>query len=244
MLALARRHVALSLPDFDVVQKDMVSYRFIPGAPLLRDDVLRDDEATQEALAQTLARFLQQLHAIPAAELAAHDIPRSATARSRQDWFALYKETEEKLFPLLMSDAKEWVQRLFAPVLADPDFTACQPVFVNGDLAPYHILCDQPRGRINGIVDFGTAGLGDPAVEFSCIINVYGESFLRRMARYDPALAEHVERARFWAGTLELQWLLGGLRTQDPSWFAVHLGRARDVWPVGSGWPSPRERSA
>jgi hypothetical protein len=32
------------------------------------------------------------------------------------------------------------------------------------------------------------------------------------------------------------QWLLGGLRSGDASWFAVHIGQARDVMPVGSGW--------
>ena len=237
MLALARRYVDLCLPHFDVCAEEMASYALIPGEALLRDDILRQDEAAQEAIAATLGSFLRQLHAVPEAELEANAIRDSVTERSRADWLQLYEDVREKLYPLLMSDSKEWVRRLFAPVLADCDFMQVEErVFVNGDLAPYHILCDREAGRINGIIDFGTAGLGDPAVDFACIIGNYGESFLQRMATYYPAITRHVERARFRAGALELEWLLGGFGTQDPSWFPVHIGRARDVWPLGSGW--------
>lgn len=70
------------------------------------------------------------------------------------------------------------------------------------------------------------------------IIYSYGESFLRRMAKSYPEIEEAVNRARFWAGTLELQWALSGIRASAAkwSWFTVHLGSARDVMPIGAEW--------
>ena len=67
------------------------------------------------------------------------------------------------------------------------------------------------------------AGWGDPATDSACLIDVYGETFLRRLATHCPAIEEHIERARFWAGTLELQWFLTGLRSKGVSWFTVHM---------------------
>ncbi len=89
---------------------------------------------------------------------------------------------------------------------------------------------------MTGVIDFGTAGLGDPACDVSILINNYGESFVRRVSQHYPAIGSMIERARFWAGTVELQWVLGGIRTGDLSWFTVHIGHARDVMPIGSGW--------
>jgi aminoglycoside 2''-phosphotransferase len=91
-------------------------------------------------------------------------------------------------------------------------------------------------GRLTGVIDFGTAGSGDRALDFSMIINNYGESFLRRMSRYAPLPQDVLERARFFAGYIELEWALNGLRTQDPAWLLVHLGRARDSLPSGMPW--------
>jgi aminoglycoside 2''-phosphotransferase len=164
-------------------------------------------------------------------------IGRSVTLRSYDDWVKLYERVEEHLFPHMMSFSKEWVKQHFAPVLADPHFMDCELRFMNGDLGPYHLLYNSETHLLNGVIDFGTAGIGDPACDFVCLLNQYGEPFLRRMSNYYPNIGDLIERTRFWTGTLELQWLLGGLRYPDePTWFMVHIGRARGMMPVGSGW--------
>lgn len=138
--------------------------------------------------------------------------------------------------PLLWADQRAWLADLFAPLQRGVlDLDAFTPAFVHCDLASYHILHDS-AGRLTGVIDFGTAGSGDRAMDFSMIINNYGESFLRRISRYVPLPQDVLERARFFAGFIELEWALNGLRTQDPSWLLVHLGRARDSLPSGTSW--------
>jgi aminoglycoside 2''-phosphotransferase len=237
-LALMKKYVDVRLPEWTVHAPDFISYEKIPGEPLQRHDILRWPEADQKGIAAELGQFLSVLHGIPLEETEAHGIGPSATKRRPEDWLKLYEDVREKLYPLLMETSKAWAEQHFAPLLADPGFMDCEERLMNGDLSPYHLLVDPETRRLSGIIDFGTVGLGDPACDFACLIDAYGESFVRRVARYyEDDIEELIERARFWAGTVELQWLLGGLREpQDPSWFAVHIGRARDVRPVGSGW--------
>ncbi len=63
-----------------------------------------------------------------------------------------------------------------------------EPQLVHGDLAPYHILADKPAARLSGVIDFGVAGLGDPATDLGCLLQAYGESFVRRMRPAYPEM--------------------------------------------------------
>jgi aminoglycoside 2''-phosphotransferase len=134
----------------------------------------------------------------------------------------------------MMKHTQAVVHALFAPIVNDAAWLDHTPCLTHGDLAQYHILYDPVTQRINGIIDFGVAGLGDPAGDLGLIINVYGENYLKRIGQFYPDLSQQLDRARFYASALELQWLLGGLRSKDMSWFTVHLDRARDILPYGS----------
>ena len=240
-LDLARKYVDIPVPDWDYRSDEMVSYPFIPGEPLLTDDLLRMNEQEKNAVAETLAAFLKQIHSIPMAEVNAANIQRSAAARSIDDWLQFYEDVQEHLFPLMWADGREWVRRHFAPLLADHAFMDHEPRFMIGDLATYHLLFNRQTNKFTGVIDFGAAGIGDPANDFSLIINQYGESFLRRMSRTYPEIREHIARARFGAGTLELEWVLGGIQRGENDMFVVHLGRARDMMPVDSAWQDKAE---
>jgi hypothetical protein len=74
-------------------------------------------------------------------------------------------------------------------------------------------------------------------VDWGCLINTYGEQFVRRMHQVYPIPQATIDRARFLAGAIELEWALIGIQSQDPSMLLVHLGRARDSLPLGTPWP-------
>jgi len=240
ILDLVRRHVDLAVPTFEYQEPDFVAYRLIQGNPLNRQDLVELDLSQQDRLADQLATFLRQLHAISPAELQRRGIADSDAQRTPEDWLQLYADVERDVFPLLWRDQRDWVDRHFAPLRTAQLDLAYQPVLIHGDLAQYHILFQsRVTPDLVGIIDFGTAGLGDPAGDFAVVISMYGERFLRRMARAYPAIADALDRARFWAGTMELQWALAGLRSDDRSWFVAHIGRARDMGRIGTPWTPP-----
>jgi aminoglycoside 2''-phosphotransferase len=210
-----------------------VIYRFLPGAPLAQDELLRCDDAGQERIAEALAAFLKQLHAIPRAALDAAGMLVSPATRSAADWERMYDRAQRELFPHMLAYQHAWVHRLFAPVLDGRLPMTYEPVLIHGDLAAYHLLYDPTAARLTGVIDFGTGGLGDPAADYSILMQMLGEQLVRRMARFNPAIEALLDRARFRAHALELEWALKGVRTNDVSWFMAHLSNARDIGRFG-----------
>jgi aminoglycoside 2''-phosphotransferase len=234
VIELARKHVEMPLPEIEYKADDLMVYRFIGGSALQQTDILKLNEDGQWRLVEQLATYLRQLHGVPKDEVKRCEISQSDVNRNRDVWLKLFEDVKNELFPLMMPHAREFVIEHFAQIVADENFMNYEPKLINGDTAPYHIIFDKESKRINGIIDFGTAGIGDPAADFACIIYNYGESFLRRMARFYSGIEEALDRARFWAGTLELQWALSGLRSQNNWWHLVHIGGAKDARPIGS----------
>jgi aminoglycoside 2''-phosphotransferase len=79
------------------------------------------------------------------------------------------------------------------------------------------------------VIDFGVAGIGDPALDVGSLITAYGERFVAKMIKTYPDLGKQTSRARFYAQAIELEWVLLGLETGEMFWFTAHLGEARDV---------------
>ena len=128
-----------------------------------------------------------------------------------------------------MPHVRDWVTEHFESHLADRSNFEYEMRMVDTDIPPYHIMFDGFTRRINGIIDFGCAGLGDPAIDFGVIIYNYGESFVDRFYNEYPEAEVYLKRARFYAGAHEVRWLLTGIERDDRKWFAVHVGSAKDV---------------
>ncbi len=64
ILELIGARVEMPVPRFESQAEDVVIYRMLGGEPLTREGLLRQDEAVQDRLAEQLARFLSQWHAI------------------------------------------------------------------------------------------------------------------------------------------------------------------------------------
>lgn len=232
VLQFVAKHISLPVPCFESLAPDVVMYPFLRDEPLSRETILRLPLPKQTALAAQLAQFLQSLHTIPSAELTAHHI-RTKTLPTRVAYEKFYADLERELFPLLMRHQVIWLNQLFAPVWERTLDFSIKPALAHGDLGPYHLLYDPATQLLSGVLDFGEASLYDPADDFANLLNGLGESFVSRMLLYYPSASLLLERARFYAANLELQWVMHGLRSDDRSWFAVHLGRARDVLPFG-----------
>ena len=160
-------------------------------------------------VADQLATFLRQLHAIP------YDacVPVTPAPCRYADWLGIRRRLET----------------LFAEMLADPanfDYTPC---LIHGDLACYHLLFDEPSRSLAGVIDFGAAGVGDLALDFACLLQYYGGSFIECLYDQYPAARHYAKRAQFYAQALELQWVLSGLESGEAFWFTAHLGNARDL---------------
>src|SRR5438045_442242 len=173
-----------------------------------RDILLRLPENKQQAVADQLAQFFKELHGIPVNEVSDYEIPMADALMRYEGWLKVYQRIKEKVFPLLMPHLREWATEHFESYLTDERNFQYELKMVDTDIPPYHIMFDKQREHINGVIDFGCAGLGDPAIDLGVILYHYGESFVKRFYRVYPEAEAYLKRARFYAGAQELRWLL------------------------------------
>lgn len=233
VLKIVQSYIDLPVPFFEHLEETFVSYRFIRGEPLSRHTLLKLTPIAKARVISQLATFHQQLHNIPQEVLVNAEISSSDAKRSREDWLKLYEQVQEILFPHLRRYQKTLINQLFAPVVSGELDLSYTPVLIHGDLPIYHILFDPVSQSITGIIDFGIAGLGDPACDVAVQIGNYGESIVHCMRSNYPFLENVIDRARFWTGTFELQWALAGIKYNDISLSLAHIGLAREVQPIG-----------
>jgi aminoglycoside phosphotransferase (APT) family kinase protein len=136
------------VPEFEHVSTDppFVVYRLIEGEPL------RDEDARH---------FLDALHAFDATGL-----PLPA-----DDWVESYERQAEEfravVLPLLDVDERPRAEALFGEIASLAEF---EPTLVHGDLGPEHMRCRE--GRLVGVIDWGDARIGDPALDYAWLLNV------------------------------------------------------------------------
>lgn len=229
LLRLLKDYITLPVPSPFYEGEDCMAYRMIPGETLRRDVLMRLAEGEQQAIADQLAQFFRELHGLPVSEITDFEIPMADALMKYEGWVNAYGRIREKVFPLLLPHLREWVTEHFESHLADRSNFEYEMKMVDTDIPPYHIMFDRTRKRLSGIIDFGCAGLGDPAIDLGVVIYNYGESFFKRFYKVYPEAESYLKRARFYAGAHEVRWLLTGVESGNPFWFAVHVGSAKDL---------------
>lgn len=229
ILRLLQNYVTLQVPSPLYESDDCLAYRLIPGETLRHDMLMKLPEDDQQAVADQLAQFLKELHGVPVSDITNFEVPMADALMKYEGWVSAYERIRDKVFPSLMPHLCDWVTEHFESHLADRSNFEYELKMVDTDIPPYHILFDRRQRRINGIIDFGCAGLGDPAIDLGVVIYNYGESFVNRFYKGYPEAETYLKRARFYAGAHEVRWLLTGIERNDPWWFAVHVGSAKDM---------------
>jgi aminoglycoside 2''-phosphotransferase len=185
-----------------------IGYPMLPGQPLWRETLAAiGDGAALDRMALQLAGFLRALHGLPAPEL-----PPAPEEAAR--WAALFDDFERELFALVRPDARAGVLRLRGRLLAELRRGPPPAALRHGDFGGGNLLYDPQTLCISAVIDFGAAGLGDPAADVAAL-STYGEAFLARGLPAYPAMAAMLPRARLYRQTFALQQALHALRAGD-----------------------------
>jgi aminoglycoside 2''-phosphotransferase len=179
----------VAVPQFEHVGRQsgsgllFVGYRLIPGEPLEPDlfEALSDD--TQQRVLQTLADFIQFVHAVPigAARQAGVE-PLSTRDLVGSTWAAARELALARLAPADGAALTAMIQRF----LADGANFAGPDCLLYADFAPEHILYDRAAERITGIIDWGDMAIGDPDYDLTYLYQDYGPAFVERLLAYLP----------------------------------------------------------
>lgn len=134
------------VPEF-VYAAEVAVYRLIDGTPLAEEE-------------ENVHEFLDALHAFDVGDL---PVPRP-------DWIDTYRakcdEFRRVVVPLLDAGERNRAEALFADVETLAGF---EPALTHSDLGPEHLLCRD--GALVGVIDWGDARVGDPALDYSWLLN-------------------------------------------------------------------------
>ena len=197
---------AFTAIDTDKIGDAYMGYKRIPGTPLMRETFKAIPAASKPLLAEQIAGFLKTLHSIKPLD--------SFPTRDTVDiWEDMFDRIQKKLFPLMRQDAHEQVSGHFQSFLNSPSLFT--PRLRHGDFGTGNILINPETYHLAGIIDFGFAGVGDPATDFAGLLICYGVDFYGECARHYPEMQTALPRARFYIETFALQEALFGIENDD-----------------------------
>lgn len=208
--------------------------KFIYGSPLFRNEMLLLKDSDQNYIAKQIGSFLRQLHSIPAKSLISNHMGQISDDLSREAFLSEYDDIQRKVYPYCDSYTKECIKQIFSPIVQNEDFLKFDPTLIHADLTPHRFICDKETKRINAVIGFGSAGMGDPAYDVGALLNGFGETFVKRIGRYYGDMTKIIGRARFYANFNHWNWAkrtADMITTRDFSQFRFDL-HAIDIMPI------------
>jgi aminoglycoside 2''-phosphotransferase len=173
------------------------------------------------SLRTEIASALRQLHGLPVAPFAA---PDAAVAAWRGKYRRLREDVADRVIPLLDDETTAALDDAWDRFEADLDFV---PTLVHADLGVEHILVS--GGHLAGIIDWETAGAGDPAIDFVGLWLTLGpERTGEILDRYDPADQGIRDRIPTYVWLSAVHEVIYGLDEGEPGIRAEGLARLRD----------------
>jgi aminoglycoside phosphotransferase (APT) family kinase protein len=196
----------------------LAGYDKIPGTPA---DVT--EAIDWPTVARQLGIFLGELHTYPVGRALEAGVPREKRSPAQWRDRALASLDGIANLPVDQRDLREYLSDL-------PKCTSGTPRLVHNDLWAEHILIDPHTLGVSGVIDWGDAAIGDPAIDLALVYAWRGEQGLREVVAHYPVTLTPciVDRVRYLATCLAIRNLELGQYMEHPRW--VEAGRKALRW--------------
>ncbi|MHB1630212.1 MAG: phosphotransferase family protein [Bacilli bacterium] len=188
-----------------------MGYRKISGIPLTREWVISTEVSNLNILAAALADFLRILHTLPIPQEIINIVP----FQNKTDyWSNIFERIQRLLFPYMRFEARNQVKEHFESFLNSSRDADDGMSLIHGDFGGRNILLSDNYRGLEGVIDFGSVGLGDPAIDYAAISTVHPQ-MLELIEKSNPHIRRYMDRIKFYTGTFALQEALYGAESGD-----------------------------
>jgi aminoglycoside 2''-phosphotransferase len=207
-ISLAVPNPTYNNAETNVVGEAFIGYPMIPGKPFLFHDFKATNIKARERIANQLSRFLYELHHISAHSVIPTELPFCDT---HDEWKNMYERIQAQLFRYMRPDACREVTKQLEDFTENANLYKFEPALRHGDFGAENIIYDPDGQSVVGILDFGGAGLGDPAIDFAGLFASYGEEFYKQCCSFYPEMEQAMIRVQFYCKTFALEEALFGI---------------------------------
>lgn len=232
--AFSKRFSKLSPIPIPVIEphRDSVSgilyqtYEFIPGVPFTKEYAATLGKSELLSLAELFSAFLAKLHAVSQEEVSGALQPQTAEEYARY-FVEIIEEDKKVIGSHLKPQEWEWAGKNIEKYYT----LSCSRPFAlkvtHADLYPKHILIDEKRHRLTGIIDFSLK-VADPAGDFS-YFDRYGDLFLKTVYEHYPGQDDDFdERRAFHARDFLVARLYLAVRDKNMALQNIYLKELHD----------------
>jgi aminoglycoside phosphotransferase (APT) family kinase protein len=138
-----------------------IGHRYVEGVPLRELG-----RAPADGFGARLGGFLRALHAFSAERAIGLGAPLMDGPAVRLARGEFYERVIRRVFPLISCEARAYTEARFDAYLNDGRNFDFEPRLIHHDLDRQNTIVDPESGDLCGVIDFGDAVVGNPAVDF------------------------------------------------------------------------------
>lgn len=173
VLNYLKNQITLQIPDIEYYSEEysVCGYKEIKGNKLTPSiyKSLSDDE--KDILAQDIALFLREMHAIPLPNIAGLEL------HVMDDYRSDYETLRETIYDKISDKSKEYIDDLYKRILNDERISQYVKALCHNDLGCNHIIIQ--NNKAVGIIDFGDVAITDRDKDFVYLLEDSSEEIGR-----------------------------------------------------------------
>ncbi len=173
VLKYLKNQITLQTPDIEYYSEEysVCGYKEIKGNKLTPSiyKSLSDDE--KDILAQDIALFLREMHAIPLPNIAGLEL------HVMDDYRSDYETLRETIYDKISDKSKEYIDDLYKRILNDERISQYVKALCHNDLGCNHIIIQ--NNKAVGIIDFGDVAITDRDKDFIYLLEDSSEEIGR-----------------------------------------------------------------
>lgn len=165
--------ITLQIPDIEYYSQEysICGYKEIKGNKLSPDSYNSFSDDEKDTLAQDIALFLREMHAIPLPDIDGLEL------HVIDDYRSDYETLREKVYDKIPDKSKKQIDDLYKRILNDKRISQYDKALCHNDLSCNHILIQ--GNKAVGIIDFGDAAVTDRDKDFVYLLEESSEEIGR-----------------------------------------------------------------
>jgi aminoglycoside phosphotransferase (APT) family kinase protein len=177
LLNYLKKRTTTAIPEYIYASNDckLAGYRMIPGKELDKRLFYKLTDQEKRTFAKQFAGFITVLHSVPKQTASRFQVRVEDEKKLNSD---VVRRIRQKVYPKLKAEHIEIIED-YIKELTMSIAGVSHRVLVHNDLTGEHILWDR-KSRQMGVIDFSDRFWGDPAADFTGLVE-YGMDFVSKI---------------------------------------------------------------